>query len=484
MKYATRLTTMMACICLCALFLLQPESSSAQVFKIKDGRIYIEMNKKIDPAILDSFIVRFDLTDLSLNYFLKTGITDSLKKMGWDFDMNNEKEFAISKKLTGSDNLSNITEKFLLTSKEPGYGALFPAVNNGTLLGYNRFKNKAGFLCSDSVVTFFLRNNSNKVKVMLAGSFNNWDITNTPMTKTDSGWITNVTLRPGKYWYKFYADGKWQPDNDNQLRENDAMGNTNSVYYKTNYLFRLDTFTNAKRIYLAGSFNNWNEKDIQLKRTSTGWELPVYLADGTHTYKYIVDGQWTFDFTNPDRFPNEFNDFNSVIHLGKLHNFYLNGYEHADKVLLTGSFNYWRKDELYMKKTASGWELSYSLGPGNYEYRFIVDGKEIIDPDNSLTVNNYGNENSYLILEPNYTFKLKGYPNAKSVYLAADFNNFSVNYLAMKKTGDEWQVTVHLNNGKHIYKYIVDNQWILDPGNELWEQNRFGTGNSVLWIGE
>jgi hypothetical protein len=29
---------------------------------------------------------------------------------------------------------------------------------------------------------------------------------------------------------------------------------------------------------------------------------------------------------------------------------------------------------------------------------------------------------------------------------------------------------------------IVDKEWKLDPGNELWEENEYGTGNSVLWI--
>ena len=54
---------------------------------------------------------------------------------------------------------------------------------------------------------------------------------------------------------------------------------------------------------------------------------------------------------------------------------------------------------------------------------------------------------------------------------------------AMKKEGDEWIFPVHLSTGKHLYKFIVDDKWMNDPDNTLWEQNEYGNGNSVLWIG-
>jgi len=36
--------------------------------------------------------------------------------------------------------------------------------------------------------------------------------------------------------------------------------------------------------------------------------------------------------------------------------------------------------------------------------------------------------------------------------------------------------------GKHKYKYLVDGKWITDPNNKNWEQNEFGTGNSIIWV--
>ncbi|HMO19120.1 MAG TPA: glycogen-binding domain-containing protein [Oligoflexia bacterium] len=47
-------------------------------------------------------------------------------------------------------------------------------------------------------------------KVFVAGTFNDWSDSNTPMTKgKDGNWITNLPLSPGHYEYKFVIDGKW-----------------------------------------------------------------------------------------------------------------------------------------------------------------------------------------------------------------------------------------------------------------------------------
>lgn len=444
---------------------------------VKGGRMYIELNKKTSDPALDSFISRYEFNDLELKRFIKSSFKDSLIRLGWRVEKENQQQCIISKRLEGYDDISKPADRILFTEKDASFDMLFPAVSSGIVYGYNRFRNKQPFAVSDSVVTFYLRNNTTARRVMLAGSFNNWDPDAMPMKKTGDGWTTNIKLGPGKYWYKFIIDGDWTTDRDNALHENDGLGNTNSVYFKPNYVFRVNAFTKAKKVYLAGSFNGWRNKELPMNEIGAGWELPLYLANGTHTYRYIVDGRWTADPGNPERLPNEFNDFNSVIRIGKPYLFSLDGYKDAKQVILSGSFNNWRRDELYMKKTDKGWELPYTLGPGNYQYHFIVDNKLVSQPN---TVENSGN--SYFIIEPNYTFRLKGFSNAKTVFLAGDFNNWSANTFAMKRVGDEWVFKAHLSPGKHLYKFVVDGKWIIDPGNKLWEQNEHNTGNSVLWI--
>jgi 1,4-alpha-glucan branching enzyme len=161
----------------------------------------------------------------------------------------------------------------------------------------------------------------------------------------------------------------------------------------------------------------------------------------------------------------------------------LNGFTNAKKVVLSGNFNNWRTDELVMMKTNDGWQFPYTLGPGNYEYKFIVDGNWITDPGNPVIVTgDHDSKNSFLIVEPNYTFRLKGFASAKNVFIAGDFNNWSGTALKMTKDGDDWVFKIHLRPGKHRYKFVVDGKWIVDPNNKLWEQNEFKTGNSVIWI--
>ena len=50
-------------------------------------------------------------------------------------------------------------------------------------------------------------------QVLLAGDFNGWSPNATPMSRDSSGhWETTVDLAPGRYQYKFVADGEWIPD--------------------------------------------------------------------------------------------------------------------------------------------------------------------------------------------------------------------------------------------------------------------------------
>lgn len=461
-------------ILLLLVYALQAQAQApVRSYSIKNGKMLITVGKNITAPALDSFIKRYDLADLDLQHFIKNGTPDSLHKLGWAVDVNNREIFVISKPLLSAAGISNTLDKIIFTQKEGG-DLVVPV--NQVHFGANKFKNKRAFAVEDSVVSFFLRGQTNAGTVKLAGSFTNWQNAALPMSKTDSGWIVYVKLGAGKHLYKFIIDGNWSIDKDNSLVENDDKGNDNSVYFKTNYTFTLNAYTNAKRLYLSGSFNNWQEKDLLMHRTATGWSLPVYLSDGTHTYRFIADGNWFTDPANAEKLPNEFNDYNSVIRMGNPYIFKLNGFPDAKKVFVLGSFNNWKNNELQMTKTESGWILPYTLGPGNYEYRLSIDGK--------LTMDGITKGNQALVIDPNFTFRLKGFDSAKIICVAGDLNNWNPNSFRMERVGDEWIFKAHLNKGKHLYKFVVDGKWILDPANKLWEQNEHNTGNSILWIEE
>ena len=49
--------------------------------------------------------------------------------------------------------------------------------------------------------------------VHLAGDFNNWDASANPMKKDKKGiWKTSLSLKPGRYEYRFLVDGSWEND--------------------------------------------------------------------------------------------------------------------------------------------------------------------------------------------------------------------------------------------------------------------------------
>ena len=332
------------------------------------------------------------------------------------------------------------------------------------------------------IARFYLPGRQEARKVFLSGSFNNWSTMQSPMTQTDTGWIIDLRLSPGKYRYKYIVDGKWTQDPNNRIREDDTHGGFNSILYLNNYVFRLRGYPNARNVLVSGSFNNWNEKELKMKPVGDGWELPIYLREGTHAYKFIVDRQWILDPANPVTRPDGSGNINSFMAIGDTLVFRLNGYPDARKVNLAGSFNAWNSGELFMLKDSTGWFLPYVLAPGNYEYKFIVDGNWIPDPAAEFSTGIKGQDNSYLTFRPNHVFELDSFPDAKTVIITGNFNNWRTDNFQMIRKDKKWIFPLYLEPGKCLYKFIVDGTWILDPKNELWEENEYGTGNSILWV--
>lgn len=163
--------------------------------------------------------------------------------------------------------------------------------------------------------------------------------------------------------------------------------------------------------------------------------------------------------------------------------FYLKGFNQANTVVLSGSFNNWNTIENQMLKTDSGWIAYTNLNEGKYTYKYIVDGQWTEDPFNSnMQSNEHGTLNSVLVI-PNYTFTLKGNQNAENVYLGADFANWNETAIPMRKANGVWQASVYLQQDIYAYKFIVDGNWILDPENNKTIEID-GHTNSMLNLGE
>jgi len=74
----------------------------------------------------------------------------------------------------------------------------------------------------------------------------------------------------------------------------------------------------------------------------------------------------------------------------------------AREVFLSGDFNNWNPKSHPMKDDGNGrWSRIVMMPPGKYEYKFIVDGQWMEDPQNNQNCSNtFGTCNSVLILYP------------------------------------------------------------------------------------
>ena len=69
------------------------------------------------------------------------------------------------------------------------------------------------------------------------------------------------------------------------------------------------------------------------------------------------------------------------------------------RVQLVGNFNDWTPRTMRRRKDGS-YAASVKLTPGTHEYKFIVDGQWLVDPDNSAwAVNPFGTLNSVVQVE-------------------------------------------------------------------------------------
>ncbi|MEO8427179.1 MAG: glycogen-binding domain-containing protein [Verrucomicrobiota bacterium] len=108
--------------------------------------------------------------------------------------------------------------------------------------------------------------------------------------------------------------------------------------------------------------------------------------------------------TNLTRGPDTGNNANKtqIVELSPqpVHFEYIN--DVARKVCLAGSFNDWRPEGTELIPQGGGkWAKDLMLTPGSYEYRLVVDGQWLADPNARESVPNpFGGQNSVKIVSP------------------------------------------------------------------------------------
>ncbi len=159
--------------------------------------------------------------------------------------------------------------------------------------------------------------------VHVAGDFNDWSMTTTPLSKAADGTFSaTVPLEPGQYLYKFVIDGEtWvnDPLADKALDEDDGHGGVNSSVLVREpsapqpatqpadklaagesfhaFSYRPAVGTSRKTVHIAGEFNGWSKDATPMALVADGtFTARVKLPEGTYLYKFVVDGeQWITD---------------------------------------------------------------------------------------------------------------------------------------------------------------------------------------------
>ena len=78
--------------------------------------------------------------------------------------------------------------------------------------------------------------------------------------------------------------------------------------------FEFDHNTNEK-VYLAGDFNHWVAEPL-LRRNQDGlWQKVIPVESKVFRYKFIVDGEWQVDPSQPRQRENAYGGADSYVEL-------------------------------------------------------------------------------------------------------------------------------------------------------------------------
>lgn len=458
---------------------LSPGCHPARRMIIKNKEMSFILDKRWTVTQADSVLSLYGMNAIPYQKLISNNDLGAMADDGWYIKRSTRKTIVLRKPLSNDwAKYDEVNQVLWGTEVETG-NTFSKEIFGANIGGENLFEE-----LNDSTTRFFLSGYSDVNRMSISGTFNNWSTQGQPMTKNGNGWFVDVKLQPGRHEYKFINDGKWFYDSANDLKIQDGFYSFNNVYFKPNFRFKYEGI--ARSVIISGSFNNWNEKDLVMINTNGTHYLDCFLPDGDWQYKFIVDGKWMNDRTNPLTVPNEYNETNSLLKIGDLVEAEVVFYskEKFNSLKVSGSFNGWDETSFDMiKVNDSTWRFPIQLRPGFYTYRFISLGNWITDM-NAPTVPSSieAQKDNVLIVGANYTFKLKDYPNAKKVFVTGSFIGWSEPGLEMQLVNGIWQLPYFFKPGKVAYKFVVDGEWILDPENPNYEDNEFNTGNSVIWI--
>ena len=212
------------------------------------------------------------------------------------------------------------------------------------------------------------------------------------------------------------------------------------------HVFTFKTDADAKTVSVMGSFNNWNPALTPMKKGPNNlWQVPVELPEGVYHYKFVVNQTQFFLDPNSDPQLNEgdgFGGLNSGVAIGA-----------AAQKVEPAAFQH--ANAAQMPHAIPGNDVL--LPTGKYEHKFVFTPGKFVSG------------------------------KIKSVSVAGSFNNWSKQANLLQHRGNGvWEVSLPLEKGVHLYKFVVNNnRWLNDPASDKdFEQDDCHEGvNSAVYVG-
>jgi 1,4-alpha-glucan branching enzyme len=320
-------------------------------------------------------------------------------------------------------------------------------------------------------VTFSFPAPASVQNVSVAGSFNDWSTSATPLTNRNGVWEATIDFAPGSYQYKIVVNGtQWLTDESAKSFADDGFGGKNSVLEvgaeamtvgggamagaavkapagggaavpapasgMTRVTFRYQPPPGARTVSVAGSFNNWTVDATPLQDPTGGgiWEAVLDLAPGSYQYKFVIDGStWKTDEAATEFIDDGFGGKNSVLNV-------------AGSTMTVGS-----KAGAAPKPVKDGGPTPAAGATTSVTFRY----QPVIGGVNSASV-------------------------------AGSFNGWDATRNPMSDPDKDgvWEATVLLPVGKAEYKFVVNgDQWFADDFAPDSASDGLGGQNSVVMVG-
>ena len=165
------------------------------------------------------------------------------------------------------------------------------------------------------------------------------------------------------------------------------------------------------------------------------------------------------------------------------------------QVFLAGDFNNWSENATLMEEADGLYTVTLYLRQGKYGYKFIVDGKWMVDENADEFIDDgYGGQNSIMfagnkedidaLRKINFTYR----PNhvVKEVYLVGSMNNWNLkSNRMMESSKGVYEISLLLKPGEYQYKFLEDGMnYITDESTNSFADDGFGGKNSIVVVDE